>query len=76
MPLASGRTVAPPVGVPAPVRARSQVRCPREGCRRVLAETDGTRLYLASCAMLRTATLHCVADGCAGKWTWYPAKSV
>jgi hypothetical protein len=41
-----------------------------------MAETDGTRLYLASCTMLRTATLHCVADGCAGKWTWYPAKSV
>jgi hypothetical protein len=37
-----------------------------------MARTDGRTLYLASCSIGRTVTLHCTRQGCSGKWTWYP----
>lgn len=51
---------------------RTPVRCPREACRRVMGETDGPHLYLASCMMVRIATLYCIAPSCDGRVFWHP----
>jgi hypothetical protein len=39
-----------------------------------MAETDGSRLYLVTCVMTRTATLYCVAPNCDGLYYWYPRR--
>lgn len=41
-----------------------------------MALTDGPRLYLGSCTMIKAATLHCVTDGCNGSRRWYPSNAV
>lgn len=51
---------------------RVPLRCPRDG--RTLAETDGVRLYLSSCMMVRTVTLHCLDPDCTGHVSWYPGQ--
>jgi hypothetical protein len=64
-----------PSSVRVPTAERAEVRCPRDGCRRVMGETDGSRLYLVTCTVTRLVTLYCLEPGCDGKWTWTPVKS-
>lgn len=64
-----------PWTAPAP-RPMADMHCPVDGCGRVMAQTDGRALYLATCSITRTVTLHCTRHGCSGRLTWHPSGYV
>lgn len=51
---------------------RTPICCPR--CRAQLAETDGPRLYIGSCAMIKVVTMYCQA--CGGRVVWQPVEVI
>lgn len=51
---------------------RTPICCPR--CRAVLAETDGPRLYVGGCYMIKVVTICCQA--CGERRLWQPLGAI
>ena len=51
---------------------RTPLCCPR--CGRVIAETDGPRLYVGGCFMIKVVTICC--QQCGGRVVWQPYEAI